>query len=431
MGDTIYAVSTAPGKAGIAVVRISGPRANQVSELFGCPKLNPRQAQLRNLRDVHGDIIDEAVTLFFPEGRSFTGEHVVELQTHGSQAVIAAVLRTLASGEGFRVAEPGEFARRALRNGRLDLTGVEALSDLIDAETELQRSQAVRQLQGGLRTAVARWRQTLVGALALIEADIEFSEDGTEGASDPISGQIERMISEFRDELQGAGGAERLRQGFEVALVGRPNLGKSTLMNYMAGRDISLVTPVAGTTRDVLEVRLDLAGMPITMVDLAGLRRSDDPVECLGMERARQRAALADLRVFIVDGDGPPEGVEHVSGDLRVWAKGDLGSGPDGIPPVSGLTGEGVPALLEEIGDILAKRIGKHSLLTRERHRVALERASAMLCRVVENMRSGAVRHELAAEDLRAAVRFLDSVIGKIDVEDVLDDIFSRFCLGK
>lgn len=431
MSDTIYAVSTAPGKAGIAVIRISGPRARQVPDLFGCEGLQPRRASLRHLRTVEREIIDEVVALYFPEGQSFTGEDVVELQTHGSQAVISAVLRALATCDGFRVAEPGEFTRRALENGCLDLTGVEALSDLIDAETELQRSQAVRQLQGGLRSAVARWREALLGALALVEADIEFAEDGAEGVSDAIVGQVEQVISEFRRELSGAAGSERLRQGFEVALVGRPNVGKSTLMNVMAGREVALVTPIAGTTRDALEVRLDLAGIPVTMVDLAGLRESDDPVERLGMARARQRAALADLRVFLVDRDGPPEGVGLVADDLVIWAKGDLGDGPDDLLSVSGLAGEGIPELLGAIGDVLKQRVDRHSLLTRERHRIALERASERLCRVIENMRVESMRHELVAEDLRASVRLLDSVIGKIDVEDVLDEIFMRFCLGK
>ncbi len=421
--DTIYALTSARGKAGVAVVRLSGPDAWSVAERLAGPLANSHRAVLRKLRD--GDeLLDEALVLPFAKGRSFTGEPVVELHLHGSQAVISAVLETLSRQPGLRLADPGEFTRRALENERLDLAQVEGLADLIDAETEAQRKQAQRVLSGALGARTEDWRVDLIRAAALVEATIDFAdEDVPEDVSPEVQELITKVMASLQTELDGVRTSERIREGFEVAIIGAPNVGKSTLLNALAGREAAITSEYAGTTRDIVEVRMDLGGLPVTMLDTAGLRETDDHVEGIGVARAVERANAADMRVFL-RGDGGDLGIDLQPGDIELQAKADLtGEAPGAI---SGKTGFGVRALIDQITAELSKRAASASVATRERHRIAMTRALASL----EAAQSAPIA-ELAAEELRTAIRALDSLIGRVDVENLLDEIFASFCLGK
>ena len=306
--STIFAQASAAGKAGVAVVRISGPQAfSAASQLCGALPA-PRQAGLRRLRSAAGEVLDEALVLCFSEKASFTGEETVELQTHGSVAVVNALLAELGRIDGLRLAEPGEFTRRALANGRLDLAQVEGLADLIASETEAQRQQALRLFSGGLGDLAAHWRERLIRASALLTVTIDFAD---EEVPVDVSPEVLELIAEVQTAMQaqvdGFGAAERIRTGYEVAIVGPPNVGKSTLLNALAGRDAAITSEVAGTTRDVIEVRMELAGLPVTLLDTAGLRETDDTVEKIGVARALERAKAADLRVFLIESDSKPE----------------------------------------------------------------------------------------------------------------------------
>ncbi len=426
--DTIFALATAQGKAGVAVVRISGPRAFAVAEEF-CDLPPAREARVRSLNAPGSGFLDRALVLVFPEGESFTGEPVVEFHLHGSRAVIQAVLRALGQVAGARMAEPGEFTRRALENGRLDLTQVEALADLIDAETEAQRVQAVRVLEGRLSGVVDGWRADLIRAAALLEAVIDFAdEEVPEDVSPEVEELLEGVGGSMRRELSGFESAERIRDGFEVAIVGAPNVGKSTLLNMLAGREAAITSDVAGTTRDVIEVRMDLDGLPVTLLDTAGLRDTDDLVEGLGIERARKRAVAADLRIVLL-APGQTHDLPLWDGDIRLRAKVDRDDGQrNGI---SGKTGFGVERLLEKLTETLSKRVANSGLIIRERQRAALEEAVVGLDRAGRLVEFGPDRYDLAAEELRNAIRRLESLIGRIDVETLLDEIFASFCLGK
>ncbi|MDT8326290.1 MAG: tRNA uridine-5-carboxymethylaminomethyl(34) synthesis GTPase MnmE, partial [Roseovarius sp.] len=352
--DTIYALSTAQGKAGVAVIRVSGKAALAACQVLCGDVPAPRRASLRLLRDQAGARLDEALVLTFPEHHSFTGEPVVEFQLHGSIAVVTAVLDTLAKVVGLRVAEPGEFTRRALENGRLDLAQVEALADLIDSETEAQRQQALRILSGDLGRKCESWRKTLIRAAALLEATIDFADEEVPvDVSPEVTELVMSVSSALRVEIAGVAAAERIRTGFEVAIVGAPNVGKSTLLNALSGRDAAITSEVAGTTRDVIEVRMDLAGLPVTLLDTAGLRDTDDRVELIGIERALARAEQADLRVFLIEGDEKPE-LEPRDGDIVLHAKADLLDNPIGA--ISGKTGLGLSSLIERITKSLAVR---------------------------------------------------------------------------
>ena len=325
--DTIFAEASARGKAGVAVVRISGPLAfSAVESLCGVVPA-PRRASLRVLRDELGQIIDEALVLTFAEGASFTGEQSAEFQVHGSIAVVSALLAALSRIKGLRMAEAGEFTRRALENERLDLAQVEGLADLVEAETESQRKQAFRLFSGALGDKTERWRGDLIRAAALIEATIDFAdEEVPTDVSPEVIELIDRVAASLATELSGAQMAERIRDGFEVAIVGPPNIGKSTLLNALAGRDAAITSDVAGTTRDVIEVRMDLAGLPVTLLDTAGLRETQDVVESIGIERARARAAAADLRVFLIEALDQLPDVAVETGDLVLIGKDDAGT---------------------------------------------------------------------------------------------------------
>jgi len=426
--DTIFALASARGKAGVSVVRLSGSLAWSVARDFGGSLPEPRVAGLRRLT-VGGEFLDEALVICFPEGASFTGEDVAELHLHGAVATVSAVLRALSSVPGLRLAEPGEFTRRALENGRLDLAQVEGLSDLIEAETEAQRKQALMVLSGAVGQLAERWRADMVRAAALLEATIDFvDEDVPVDVAPEVIALIAGVSGDLASELSKVALAERIRDGFEVAIVGRPNAGKSTLLNALAGREAAITSEFAGTTRDVIEVRMDLCGLPVTVLDTAGLRETEDVVEAIGIERALSRAMAADLRVFLLDEDEVPLLVP-VADDVLVRGKADLVAGDDFA--VSGKTGAGIDALVARIGGILAERAAAAGVMTRERHRAALAVAlQAMESARIEVLRGGA-RTELAAEDLRRAVRALEMLVGRVDVEDLLDEIFASFCIGK
>lgn len=427
--DTIYALATAPGKAGIAVMRLSGPLALTVAE--GLVGLLPTHGRaLRQVRDEAAQVLDEALILTFEKGRSFTGECVVEFHLHGSQAVVAAVIGVLGRDARLRMAEAGEFTRRAFENGRLDLSQVEGLADLIDAETEGQRRQAQRILSGALATRAEAWRIALIRSAALVEATIDFAdEDVPVDVWPEVAALMAAVAEELRTEAAGARIAERVRDGFEVAIVGAPNVGKSTLLNHLAQREAAITSEFAGTTRDVIEVRLDLDGLAVTLLDTAGLRDAADRVEQIGIARAIARADAADLRIHLVM-PGKVSGLNVRQDDLVVLAKADLNMGGDGLA-VSGLTGEGSDMVMRQVSDVLQQRVAGIGVAIRERHRLSMASAAHHLMLAIGQTRGVAVQVEMVAADLRAAIRALDALVGRVDVEDILDEIFASFCIGK
>lgn len=426
--DTIFALATALGKAGIAVVRISGQSALTAAEgLAG--RLPEEGRSLRLLRDAIGAPIDEALCLTFAPGRSFTGEAVVELQMHGSPAVVSAVLHQLGASTGLRPAEPGEFTRRAMENGRLDLAQVEGLADLIDSETEAQRKQAQRVFSGALGRKAEGWRSALLRAAALVAAAIDFADEEVPAdTGSEIAALIDGLRAELASEAGGVEVAERIRDGFEVAILGAPNSGKSTLLNRLAGREAAITSPVAGTTRDVIEVRLDLGGLAVTLLDTAGLRQTDDIVERLGVDRAIMRGRSADLRIWLLQ-PGESPGESWVEGDLAYRAKADVNSGSG--PGVSGQTGEGIPDLVHDVAGILRQKAARAGVATRERHRHAMIRALDHLDRAGQALGSLAQHPEIVGEEINLASRAIDSIVGRVDVEDILGEVFARFCIGK
>ncbi|MBD3678224.1 MAG: tRNA uridine-5-carboxymethylaminomethyl(34) synthesis GTPase MnmE [Rhodobacteraceae bacterium] len=428
--DTIYATASARGKAGVAVIRISGPEAVRAAQALSGPLPEPRRMGLRPLKDADGEALDEALVVHFPKGESFTGDHVIELHLHGSPAIVAAVMAALGRLPGLRLAEPGEFTRRALENGRMDLAQVEGLGDLIEAETEAQRRQAMRVFTGGLGAKAEGWRTRLIRAAALIEATIDFAdEDVPVDVGPEVLENLQAVMSDLREEITGARVAERIREGFEVAIVGAPNAGKSTLLNALAGREAAITSEIAGTTRDVIEVRMDLHGLPVTVLDTAGLRETEDVVERIGVDRALERARAADLRVLLLAEGDTVDGLEPEPEDIVVQGKADTrqvsGFG------ISGKTGEGVSELVTRITAILEQRASGVRTATRERHVQAMTRALGAMESAQDEVMNGPDRAELAAEELRTAIRALDSLVGRVDVEHLLDEIFASFCLGK
>ncbi|MCU4182692.1 tRNA uridine-5-carboxymethylaminomethyl(34) synthesis GTPase MnmE [Bosea sp. BH3] len=429
---TIVALSSASGRAGVAVVRISGPRVRFALETVAGKLPEPRQAVLRRLRDGDDAIIDTALVLFFPTPASFTGEDVAEFHIHGSRAVLARLLAALTALPGVRLAEAGEFTRRAFEAGKLDLAAVEGLADLIDSETEWQRKQALRQMDGALGRFTAGWRAKLVEAMSLLAAELDFSDEGDVGG--PLQEQALMLagdvLTSLRQALGSFGMGERVREGFVVVLAGPPNAGKSSLLNALAQRDVAIVSPIAGTTRDALEVRLDLAGLPVILIDTAGLRDSVDPIEAEGVRRARALVERADLVLGLRDIDSAPYQIADDVPVLRIAAKSDLpGKVLSGELAISVKSGEGLTELLAAIVERLGKLDqGEPALLTRERHRAAVADAIVALERAV---RADHDQGELLAEDMRLAVVALERLVGRIDVEDVLDQLFSGFCIGK
>lgn len=428
MINTVYALASAQGRAGVAVIRISGPRAFSVAEGL-CGALPPvRQAAVRRLVDA-GDLLDEALVLRFSAPQSFTGEDVVELHLHGSIAVVQRVLSALEKSNQAQLAEAGEFTRRALENERLDLAQVEGLADLIDAETEAQRRQAVRVLSGALGEKVEIWRSQLIRSAALLEATIDFADEEVPvDVSPEVTGLLDNVLSDLSQEIDGSHVAERIQAGFEVAIVGPPNVGKSTLLNRLAGRDAAITSEVAGTTRDVIEVRMDLGGLAVTVLDTAGLRDGADEIEAIGIERAMQRAADADLRVFLAtEQDRLP--LEPQVDDIVLVPKVDLLEGDQ--EGISGKTGTGVNELIQHIQGVLGNRAAFAGLATRARHREAMIRARTDIEKAAAIVVQGPDLYDIAAEELRLGIRLLETLVGRIDVENLLDEIFASFCLGK
>ncbi|MBI1252071.1 MAG: tRNA uridine-5-carboxymethylaminomethyl(34) synthesis GTPase MnmE [Alphaproteobacteria bacterium] len=436
--NTIAALASGAGRAGVAVIRLSGPDAGPALRALCGPNLPPpRKAALRRIHAADGAVIDEALALWFPGPGSFTGEDVAELHVHGGQAVIAAVIDALSALPGVRVARPGEFTRRAFANGKLDLVQAEGLADLVDAETDAQRAQALRQMQGGLSAHIADWRARLVEIMALCEAEIDFPDEDLPGAlARSARPAIAALAADLGAFLADGHRGERVRDGYRVAIIGAPNAGKSSLLNALAQREAAIVSDIPGTTRDVVEVRLVLGGYPVWIADTAGLREAADAIEAEGVRRALARAEDADLRIGVIDGlDGKASRAALAAllrdGDLLVQTKVDLNADVSReILPVSTKTLDGVAGVLNAIESRVVQALSREEAapITRARHRRALEEARESLLRADAIVAQSA---ELAAEDLRRAARALDELLGRVDVEDILDAVFSRFCIGK
>ena len=442
--DTIFAPSSGSGVAGLAVIRVSGPESGRILQsLSGASLPAPRYAARAALRDPdNGDALDDGLVLWFPGPASFTGEDVVELHVHGGRATIEAVSLALSGFDNCRLAEPGEFSRRAFDNEKLDLAEIEGLADLIAAETEAQRKQALRQLSGGMSELYETWRAALLRLLAHAEAAIDFPEEDLpdnllSDTKHNILGISESIIHYMSDNRRG----ERLRDGFQITIAGPPNAGKSSLLNELAQRDVAIVSEQAGTTRDVIEVRLDLGGYPVTIADTAGVRETTESIEAEGVRRAKDRAETSDITIFVVDASIQGSISEILAlvqpGDIVVFNKSDLlgVTTPTPVIPdvetisVSVKTGAQLDKLIfnvtEKVGSALSDSAGPPPL-TRLRHREALQACQSALARALK-----APEAELMAEDLRLAARALGRITGRVDVEDILDVIFGEFCIGK
>lgn len=420
--DLIFAEASPPGRGGVSVIRISGTEARKRLEPLTGQLVQPRHAYLRDLRD-GADLLDRALVMWFEAGRSFTGEEVVEIHLHGAPVIGRRLARILAD-MGLRLAEGGEFTRRAFLNGKMDLSEVEGLGDLLEAETESQRLAALRMSSGELTRKAAEWRTLLIRAGALIESSVDFAdEDVPEDVPAEVWSLLDTFVAELDRQISGFSAAERIRNGFEVAIIGPPNAGKSSLLNRLARREVALVSETAGTTRDILEVRLDLRGLAVTVLDTAGLRDASDAVESLGIARARSRAEAADLRVHLSE-TGEADRQLYRPGDLVVRSKADLMPGAEGLA-LSSVSGEGIENLLEAIFAALAERCAGASLVSHDRQLAALLEARAALAGADE------LSVELLAEAVRLASASLDRLLGKIGAEDYLDVIFSSFCIGK
>lgn len=433
---TIYALASGRPPSAIAIVRVSGPRAAATLEIL-CGRLpRPRVATLTTLTAPETGPIDQAVALWFPAPHSATGEDVAEFQLHGGRAVIASLFAALGKIDGLRPAEPGEFTRRAFENGKLDLTEAEGLDDLIHADTDRQRKQALRQLQGLLGHRAQSWRKQIIEAMALVEVGIDFSDEGdvSEELMAPALARVDALKNEIKETLAASAQSERLREGLQVAIAGPPNAGKSTLLNRLARRDAAIVSPHAGTTRDVIEVHLDLDGYPVTLIDTAGLRETIDPVEQEGVRRARARAESADLVLWMCEADDAAHKSPEFAGGAPVWVirnKIDLTSAVgEGAFAISAVTGEGVDAVVAALVDYARDYFGggEAALVSRARHRVLLAETVDALGRAGQLAGEG---DEIVAEELRIAIHALGRLLGRVDVEEILDSIFREFCIGK
>ena len=430
--DTIFALATPEGKSGVAIIRVSGKNAFQLFEKFSCPPVNPNEMGLRTLI-VNKKLLDEALILCFGEGRSFTGEKVVEIHHHGSLAIIQRCLSVLGGISDFRMANPGEFTKRAFEHGRLDLSQVEGLSALIDAETTAQLDQAQRVFKGALGKVVGGWRKDLISSKALIESAIDFSdEDIPQDLLKPIRTKISVIKLDLRKEIDGTIISERISSGFEVAIIGAPNVGKSTLFNALLKRKAAITSNIAGTTRDVIEARLDIGGIPLTLLDTAGIRNAKGSIEKTGVKLALARAKNADLRIFVSDNNiFDSFGLKVQDGDLKINNKSDLKKNKDVDISISAKFGDGIDELLEIMVKIFKEKVGKASIAINERHRNSMVRALNALDAAESELNSGMKNIELCAEEINIAIRAMDSLVGSIDVEEVLGEIYSKFCIGK
>lgn len=445
--DTIFALSSAKGRAGVCVFRVSGPLARMaVTELTRKALPAIRQASRRDVFEPDGTIIDNGLVLWFQAPASFTGEDVAEFQLHGGPAIIEAMVQRLAVVKGLRPADPGEFTRQAFANGKLDLTEAEGLADLIAAETAQQRRLALRQMQGGLKELYETWRGDLIRAGAYLEATIDFAdEDIPDTLIADVQARVTSLANAIRTHLADGRRGQIVRDGFTIVILGEPNVGKSSLLNALARRDVAIVSPTPGTTRDSIEVNLDLAGYAVTLIDTAGLRDTRDEIESEGIRRARAKAQHADLRLAVVEysGDGVDSRVskELSAHDLILINKSDLATRPPTFSAasahrhlaVSAKTGIGMDELVRYLEqEVVARAGGSQSMpITRIRHRQALEQALASLDRCVNGFSIQSLQFDLLAEDIRLAARALGRVTGRVDVEDLLDVIFRDFCIGK
>jgi tRNA modification GTPase len=436
--DTIVALASGAGRAGVAVIRLSGPAAGATLQALTARDLpKPRCATREAFCDPRtGLSLDDGLALWFPGPASFTGEDVAELHVHGGPAVIAAIIDACLTQPDVRIAEPGEYTRRAFENGKLDLAEAEGLADLVDAETEGQRRQALRQRRGALSAVYEGWRGRLIEAAALIEAEIDFPDEDLPGELSRRAGPLlQALADDMGRHLDDAHRGERIRDGFRIAIIGPPNAGKSSLLNALAEREAAIVSDIPGTTRDVVEVRLVLAGYPVWIADTAGLREAADAIEAEGVRRALARAEEADLRIAVVEvgQDVPPELQGAIrGGDLLVRSKADqIEAHMSGdMLEVSAVTGIGLAQLKSQLEARVAEALGREEapVLTRARHRRLVEEARAALLRAIPALDTGA---ELAAEEVRVAADQIGRLTGRIDVEDLLDEIFSSFCIGK
>lgn len=434
--ETIFALATVFGKSGVAVLRVSGKKAAQVFVEFGVPVPPARQAKLAKLRH-SGELIDHALCLFFPAPNSFTGEDVVELHVHGGAAIIKKTLRILSELEGFRMAEAGEFARRAFLNGKFNLLEAEGLADLIDAQTDLQHSQAMRQLQGELSAVYEGWRAQLVALLARVEAYIDFpDEDLPQELLDEIAAKIELLHGQIEHYLNDSRRGEKIREGLYITILGAPNVGKSSLLNFLAKREAAIVSNIAGTTRDVVEVQLEIAGLPLTFADTAGIREAQDEIESEGIRRALARAENSDLKIIMYSAaEKLPENLRQfvdaqaILLQNKIDIAGALSS--DNVEKshqVSIATGDGMPSFLQSLEEKICAQFARSEppIITRVRHRTALQKTLASLASYSPHKPI-----ELMSEDLRYAAVALGSITGKIEVDELLGEIFSSFCIGK
>lgn len=441
---TIFALATAPGKSGVAIIRISGKNSLDSIKYLTNQDIPPaRKAALRDLlHPLSKELIDQAIIIFFPGPKSFTGEDIVELHIHGSRAIINILIKLLSNFNNFRIANPGEFAKRAFLNGRMDLTAAEGLADLIEAETTIQQRQAIRQMQGNLSDIYEEWKNKLIRSLALLEAYIDFPD---EDIPDDILNDLEDLTSELKKNiakhLNDNHKGEIIRRGIYVAILGAPNVGKSTLLNYLAKREVAIVSNIAGTTRDALEVNLDLNGYPVTIIDTAGIRESKDIIEKEGIRRAFTKAEEADIKIIMFASDQP----ESINEDIlkiiddetiilvnkidcqQVINTENLNKSHNKLL-ISIEKNIGLEEFLDKLSGLIEEKFSPASdpLITRERHRILLEK-----CLEVINYFNMEKELELACEDLRIAARYLGQITGHINVETILDEIFRNFCIGK
>ena len=434
---TIFALASAPGKAGVAVLRISGPEAFDCLKQLTCEALpESRKAVLRNLNNPEtGQLIDQAIILTFPAPNSFTGENIVELHIHGSRAVINILIKLLSNINNFRLASPGEFAKRAFLNGKMDLTAAEGLADLIESETLMQQQQAIRQVQGELANLYNSWKSKLIRSLALIEAYIDFPEDDV---PEQVIAEVNQIVISMKDTiycyLNDNNRGEILRRGIMVAIIGAPNVGKSSLLNYLAQRDVAIVSNIAGTTRDVIEVNLDLAGYPVTIADTAGIRESLDVIEQEGVTRALKKAEDADIKVLMLsscDENSFDQEIVSLADENTIILMNKIDKQEaiiNGAICVSVKENIGLDLFLDKLSQMIDEKFSpaNEPVLTRQRHRQFLNLCYEHLCRFDLNNHL-----ELACEDLRLASRALGQIVGIIDVETILDEIFINFCIGK
>ncbi len=435
MTDTIFALASGSLGCGVAVIRVSGPKVVHIADRYCGGFLFPRQAAYRSVCDPRdGTIIDQGLILFFPGPNSFTGENCLEFQLHGSRAVVARLFLALNEEEGCRMAEPGEFIRRSFENGKLPLTSVEGIGDLIDARTESQRRQALSQAGGHLADRASFWRGALLEGLSLLEAEIDFVDEGDapSGVISQVRITLVNLLNDLQNALVDADRGERIRSGFRVALAGPPNAGKSSLMNALVRRDVAIVSEHAGTTRDVIEVEFDLGGYSVLVSDTAGLRETNDPVEIIGIERTEREISKADLVLWLNDARSK----DSLSSlrqfeSLHVATKMDLA---DGLPPwadvgLSAVSGDGISHLFALLEDRASRALsGEMPLVTNLRQRACVSSASRHL---QSAMSHDAQDIELIADDLRRVAAELEALMGRIGTEDILGAIFSRFCMGK